>query len=228
MKTRAFTLIEILVVVAIISILATIAIPNYIDAQTRSKVARVQADMKAFDAAIITYVLDHNKKPPTHDLHSETYNPNNWWGFLSPSLTTPVAYLTGLPPMVFADRHIQARWVDEDPRAHRPGNQPCTYVRDTYNLAYRFSVGQEMTSTETLRLPAGSLFTQKMRDTFRQSGYVLYSCGPDKIDSTALALPEFYDPTNGVDSYGDIYYCGAGAPEKKVDDPAVAYQPGHG
>ncbi len=55
MNKTAFTLIELLIVVAIIAILAAIAVPNFLEAQVRSKVARCETDMRSIDVALEAY-----------------------------------------------------------------------------------------------------------------------------------------------------------------------------
>src|SRR3712207_3721638 len=50
----AFTLIELLIVVAIIAILAAIAVPNFLEAQVRAKVSRAKSDMRTVTVAIET------------------------------------------------------------------------------------------------------------------------------------------------------------------------------
>ena len=59
----AFTLIELLIVVAIIAILAAIAVPNFLEAQTRSKVSRAMADQRSVVTALESYRVDFNKYP---------------------------------------------------------------------------------------------------------------------------------------------------------------------
>ena len=59
----AFTLIELLIVIAIIAILALIAIPNFLESQVRAKVARVHADLRSVATAIESYFVDNNVYP---------------------------------------------------------------------------------------------------------------------------------------------------------------------
>lgn len=92
----AFTLIEILIVVAIISILAAIALPNFLEAQTRAKVAKVKAEMVTMRTALEIYRVDNNDYPPAS------------FSFVPPFpevktylLTTPTSYITSIPEDVF-------------------------------------------------------------------------------------------------------------------------------
>ena len=64
----AFTLIELLIVVAIIAILAAIAVPNFLEAQVRSKVAVVYSDFRTVKTALESYRVDYNNYP--HDYGS--------------------------------------------------------------------------------------------------------------------------------------------------------------
>ena len=60
---KAFTLIELLIVVAIIAILAAIAVPNFLEAQTRAKVSRVMSDQRTYATALGTYQIDNSSYP---------------------------------------------------------------------------------------------------------------------------------------------------------------------
>ena len=84
----AFTLIELLIVVAIIAILALIAVPNFLEAQTRAKIARTQADMRSLKTAIESYRIDESDYPMSYNLpRAPRYS----------ELSTPIAYITTCP-----------------------------------------------------------------------------------------------------------------------------------
>ena len=60
---KGFTLIELLIVVLIIAILAAIAVPNFLEFQTRAKVSRVKSDQRSLATAIEAYYVDNNEYP---------------------------------------------------------------------------------------------------------------------------------------------------------------------
>lgn len=105
-NNNAFTLIELLIVVAIIGILAAIAVPNFLNAQIRAKIARVEADHAAMANAIEQYFLDRNSYP----LDSHSANGN--LGFRQ--LTTPISYISSILNDPFADKTVSARENDYD------------------------------------------------------------------------------------------------------------------
>ncbi|HEX4085365.1 MAG TPA: type II secretion system protein [Chthoniobacteraceae bacterium] len=58
---RGFTLVEIMIVVAIIALLASIAVPNFLRARKRSQATRVLEDMRVLDNATDEYAIENNK-----------------------------------------------------------------------------------------------------------------------------------------------------------------------
>jgi type II secretion system protein G len=200
---QGFTLIELLIVVAIIAILAAIAVPNFLEAQTRAKVSRVSADMRSLRTAIEAYRIDYNNYPET-----DTGANLPLIGSGPIRLTTPIAYMTSIPRTPFM----------EDMLGH-PAGSPQHAVLNNWALYIRAKLGTlpgttvsgtDIDSNYALDR-AAYLYGGNTTDPRRLQGeWALKSVGPDNADNRdssqgfVAADARVYDPTNGTISAGDI------------------------
>jgi prepilin-type N-terminal cleavage/methylation domain-containing protein len=120
---RGFTLIELLIVVGIIAILSAIAVPNFVQARTRSNISRVASDMRSIAVALESYRADNPGYPiGTSDPNKMLSNIVEALGPLAAgfsslqvtgadgevaglnfhTLTTPISYISGMPPDPFS------------------------------------------------------------------------------------------------------------------------------
>ena len=77
---RGFTLVEMLVVIAIIAVLAGILVPVIARAKTKAKVATVRIQMAELDGAIKSYNNDYERypMPKTDPADPKVFKPNIW------------------------------------------------------------------------------------------------------------------------------------------------------
>src|SRR3954453_12002128 len=61
-KRAGFTLVEIMIVVAIIALLAAIAVPGFLRARKRSQATKILNDLRMIDAAVDQYAIENGKK----------------------------------------------------------------------------------------------------------------------------------------------------------------------
>ena len=61
-RRGGFTLVEIMIVVAIIALLAAIAVPGFLRARKRSQASRIVNDLRLIDSAVDQYAIENNKK----------------------------------------------------------------------------------------------------------------------------------------------------------------------
>jgi prepilin-type N-terminal cleavage/methylation domain-containing protein len=78
---RAFTLVEIMIVVAIIALLASIAVPGFLRARKRAQAARILNDLRLIDSAIDQYAIETNKAT------GQTVAVNDWTNYLKKNST---------------------------------------------------------------------------------------------------------------------------------------------
>src|SRR6516165_3137642 len=75
-KRTGFTLVEIMIVVAIIALLAAIAVPGFLRARKRSQAAKMLNDLRMIDAAVDQYAIETNRTT------GNTVNTADWTNYL--------------------------------------------------------------------------------------------------------------------------------------------------
>jgi prepilin-type N-terminal cleavage/methylation domain-containing protein len=199
-KAAGFTVIELLIVIAIISIIAAIAVPNLMSANIRAKVSGAKADMGSIAIALEDYKIDdpdrnYPVEPPTPYGHDEIAvsgrafdDPSDALGLgeliFSEGASDPV-YLHRIPGDPFNDGG-EEEWNGES-GAHN--NHYCYFTADA---------NQESNSTEAKYWALVSYGPDKDLDIAN------YSQAKKAVDSGT----NLYDPDSGITSDGDIVIIG--------------------
>ena len=118
-RRGGFTLVEIMIVVAIIALLAAIAVPGFLRARKRSQATRILNDLRLIDSAVDQYAIETNKASGTAVAITD------WTNYLKKG---SVLYNTG------ADLFSQtygAQTVDSLPRVPATSKTALSDVADT-------------------------------------------------------------------------------------------------
>lgn len=203
-KAQAFTLIELLIVVAIIAILAAIAVPNFLEAQTRAKVSRAMSDMRSLATAIEVYRTDNNQYPDAYEAARTSFFNNRLR-----QVTTPIAYITSLP----VDPFRKLKFSFPDP-------QQLNTVTFEYTDRRTHGGRDGAARNPTFGTFAGSQVYDNYFDRSSATAWSIFSPGPqfratpfDNVSygpNSALGVTRFrqletYDPTNGTVSLGALW-----------------------
>lgn len=182
MHRKAFTLIELLIVVGIIAILAAIAIPNLLEAQTRSKIARAKSDLRTLATALEAYHTESHAYP---DLIPPPEDIDTGGAWLLKRLTTPIAYISSLPFDPFL-----------------PPAKPEPLMPPEGRKTYRYTaypIPPDPARVWSLASNGPDLSADTM-GVYRGFSPTLFFGGDPMLSGWTL-----YDPTNGTLSRGDLF-----------------------
>ncbi|MFN0116967.1 MAG: type IV pilin protein [Elusimicrobiota bacterium] len=140
LNKKGFTLIELMIVVAIIGILAAVAIPRFADLVTKSKEASVKGTLGALRSAISIYYGDQEGQYPNALLHTalatgEKYMPalsgqNSLGKYQVPQTSVAGGCGSGLTGGMWANLTADSG-VDGDGGSYNTANTPIYYSTGT-------------------------------------------------------------------------------------------------
>ncbi len=178
-----FTLIELMAVITIISLLCAIAVPNFLNASIRAKVARSEAEQCMLVWALEMYCVDMDDYPLNQESGKMSI------GDLNP-ITCPIPYVSELPDDVFLAPGDFDKW--EFIKNERDNNKGYFYIN--------------FIQSEGARVPLS-----KFGRAGGSANYLVYGMGPsyiNKFDPSNLNTLVTYNPSNGTSSEGAITFFG--------------------
>jgi prepilin-type N-terminal cleavage/methylation domain-containing protein len=117
-KRGGFTLVEIMIVVAIIALLAAIAVPGFLRARKRAQASKILNDMRMIDAAVDQYAIETSKTT------GATVDVSDWTNYVKKDTTL---YSTGQD--LFGDTY-GGQTVDTLPKVPASAYQTLSDVTD--------------------------------------------------------------------------------------------------
>ncbi|OPZ08812.1 MAG: hypothetical protein BWZ08_00874 [candidate division BRC1 bacterium ADurb.BinA292] len=192
----AVTLLELLVVVLIISILATIATGVYTGEAERARIAATQDLIHQLEVAITRYEADLGQFPPSGsgDVDGSLINLRDGSGFLQLALVHSMAGSVYNAPPQWRGPYINVKSINLDPTATVAGEfdildawgSPLVYVTSDFyeSRGPSFTGGTVMFSSTrpdgaNPDLPAPNPFVERGETYYNSSTYQIYSPGPN-------------------------------------------------
>jgi type II secretory pathway pseudopilin PulG len=226
------------------AVLAAIAVPNFLEAQTRAKVARVQSDMRSLATAIESFNVDTNKYPPSSPDPAQ-----NLFGAAAVERNPALKQVSTFKLVTLKELGMAGNLAAPNVGVAAPGNEPLLMPLTT-PIAYITALPSDVFAPGA---PAEK--TSFCYYSTPDNKWIVWSAGPDgQYDVTtedltrvfAAGAPDphqalttgtgvsgrafTFDPTNGTKSTGDVWKVGgnlpAVAPPVRPAGPAPVGLPG--
>ena len=193
---KAFTLIELLIVIAIILILIAIALPNFLEAQLRAKVARAAGAMNSAETAAMAHLTEWNFLYSDFNASSTAFfrtRMKSNFGICSDKIGQITGSQDGGLTFTASRTNFYANNI------HCPLTTPIKYI-EALDLIDPFSDGTVPMGYDSFE---DEDFGKFPRDTVAYAGY--FSAGPDHVAGNWLTARMPYSPTNGTKSVGEMW-----------------------